>query len=185
MEVTSLNDLNKLEAQIASVFGKIKLGDVLHSLYLLKNSSPELEPFIVAGVALLAVRFCPPSKQSQVIKSCDIKYLVSLAQDYYLCDPIAFDNDLHDEFMNSNPVFVVLRLTYSQFHFKPSIFSQFSRPAYLFDDIPKQLQDTQEITNFDFAGKFKLISGVSVIDFITIGFVAASASRNKFAFKTA
>jgi len=182
MEVTSLNDFNKLESQIASVFGKIKLGDVLHSLYLLSKNSPDLEPFVVAGVALLAARFCPPSKQSQPIKNCNIKYLVNLSKDYYLCDPITFDNDLYSKFINSNPDSVVLRLVYSQFPFNPQISSGFSRPIILFDEIPKQLKGTKNIPIFDFESKFKSISGVSVIDFITIGFVVASASRGNFAF---
>lgn len=55
MEINSLADLNKLEAYIGKTFGKLKLGDVLHSLYLLKKSPDELRPFVVAGVSLLAL----------------------------------------------------------------------------------------------------------------------------------
>ena len=46
MDINSLADLDKLEAYIGEKFGKLKLGDVLHSLYLLKKSSPELRPFM-------------------------------------------------------------------------------------------------------------------------------------------
>lgn len=181
MKINSLADLEKLESQIASVFGKVKFGDVLHSLYLLKRSSPELRPFMVGGVALFAARFCPPSKTSQLIKNYDIRHLVDLSNDYYLADPITFDKDLHEEFMNSNSVFMMLRLVSSQFPFEPGLFSEFSRPALLFHEIPKQLQGLPDIPQFDFESKFQAITGVSVLDFITTGFVISSASRGNFA----
>jgi hypothetical protein len=37
MNINSLAELENLESTIESVFGKLKLGDVLHSLYLLKK----------------------------------------------------------------------------------------------------------------------------------------------------
>ncbi len=181
MKINSLADLEKLESQIASVFEKLKFGDVLHSLYLLQKSSPELRPFMVGGVALFAARFCPPSKTSQSIKNYDIRHLVDLSNDYYLADPITFDKDLHNEFMDSNPVFMMLRLVSSQFPFEPGLFSEFSRPALLFYEIPKQLQGLPDIPQFDFESKFQAITGVSVLDFITTGFVISSASRGNFA----
>jgi hypothetical protein len=180
MKINSLADLEKLESQIASVFGKLNFGDVLHSLHLLKISSPELRPFMVGGVALFAARFCPPSKTSQLIKNYDIRHLVNLSNKYYLADPITFDKDLHDEFRDSNPVFMMLRLVSSQFPFEPGLFSEFSRPALLFHEIPKQLQGLPDIPQFDFENKFQAITGVSVLDFITTGFVISSASRGNF-----
>lgn len=182
MTINSLADLKKLESKIASVCGKLKLGDVLHSLYLLKKSSPELKPFLVGGVALFAARFCPPSKTSQLIKNYDIRHLVNLSNKYYLADPVTFDKDLRDEFMDSNPVFMMLRLVSSQFPFEPGLFSEFSRPALLFHEIPKQLQGLPDIPSFDFESKFEAVTeGVSVLEFITTGFVISSACRGNFA----
>lgn len=157
------------------------MGDVLHSLYLLRKSSPEVRPFIVAGVSLFAARFCPPSKASQPIKNHDIRFLIDLSNQYYLADPITFDRDLHDEFMESNPVFMILRIVSSQFPFEPGMFSEFSRPALLFHDIPRQLQGLTDVPRFDFESKFQAITGVSVLEFITIGFVVFSSSRANFA----
>lgn len=181
MNINSLAELEKLESTIESVFKKLPLGDVLHSLHLLKKDSPELRPFMVGGIALFAIRFCPPSKTSKLIKNYDIRNLVNISNNYYLADPITFDKDLHDKFINENPVFMLLRLVSSQFPFEPGLFSEFSRPALLFHEIPQQLQNLSGVPKFDFNGKFQAITGVSVIDFITIGFVISSASHGNFA----
>jgi len=181
MNINSLAELEKLESTIESVFRKIPLGDILHSLYLLKKSSPELRPFMIGGIASFAIRFCPPSKTSKPIKNYDIRNLVNISTAYYLSDPISFDKDLHDKFTDENPVFVMLRHVSSQFPFKPSLFGHFSRPALLFHEIPQQLQNVSGIPKFDFDSKFQDITGVSVIDFITIGFVLSSACHGNFA----
>lgn len=180
MTIASLSDLEKLESQIASAFRKLKLGDVLHSLYLLKKKSPELRPFMVAGVALFAARFCHPSKTSQLIKDYDIRYLMNLCTQYFLADPITFDNNLNEEFMKSNPAFMILRHVSSQFPFEPGIFSEFSRPALLFHEIPIQLQGLTDVPPFDFESKFQALTGVSVLDFVTTGFVIFSVSNGNF-----
>jgi len=180
MNINSLAELENLESKIESVLGNLKLGDVLHSLYLLKKSSPELEPFMIGGVALLAIRFCPPSKTSQLIKKYDVRNIVNICNHYYLADPISFDKDLRDKFLEENPVFMLLRIVSSQFPFKPGIFSEFSRPALLFHEIPQQLKNLPGIPEFDFNSKFQAITGVSVIDFITIGFVIYAECRGKF-----
>jgi hypothetical protein len=180
MDINSLAELEKLELTIQSVFGNLKLGDVLHSLYLLKKSSPELPPFMIGGVALFAIRFCPPSKTSQLRKNYDIRNIVNISNKYYLAAPITFDKDLHDKFMDENPVFLLLRVASSQFPFKPGRFSEFSRPALLFHEIPQQLKNLPGIPEFDLDSKFQAITGVSVIDFITIGFVIYSECRGNF-----
>lgn len=180
MNINSLAELKKLESQIESVLGNLKLGDVLHSLYILKKSHPELQPFMIGGLALFVIRFCPPSKISQSIKKYDIRNLVNISNDYYLADPITFDNDLHDKFIDENPVFMLLRVVSSQFPFKPGLFSEFSRPSLLFHEIPQQLKNLRGIPEFDFDSKFQAITGVSVVDFITIGFVIFSVCRGNF-----
>lgn len=183
MKILSLSDLEKLESQIAVEFGKHKLGDVLHSLYLLKKSEPDINPFMTAGAALFAARFSHPSKTSQLryyISS--IRALVDLSNRYYLADPITFDQDLRDEFIHSNPTFMMLRIASSQFPFSPGIFGNFSRPFFVFYEIPKQLKGLSGIPQFDFESEFKTLTGVSILDFITTGFVIYSMSRNDFSF---
>lgn len=181
MNINSLAKLEEVESTIKSVFRKLSLGDVLHSLYLLKKTSPELRPFMIGGIALFAIRFCPPSKTSKPIKNYDIRNLIDISNAYYLADPITFDKDLCDKFMNESPVFMMLRHVSSQFPFEPSLFGKFSRPALLFHEIPQQLKKLPNIPKFDFDEKFQAITEVSVIDFITIGFVILSASHGNFA----
>ena len=93
MEVLSLLDLENLESHIAKKLQKHKLGDVLHSLYSL-NGNQTLEPFMIAGLTLLAARFCIPSKSSQLIRYFDVRSLIDLSNNYYLSDPTIFDNTL-------------------------------------------------------------------------------------------
>ncbi|WP_330204714.1 hypothetical protein [Cyanobacterium sp. Dongsha4] len=183
MNISSLSDLEKLESKIKGNLKKHKLGDTLNSLYV-KQKSQNLQPFMVAGFALFAIRFCPPSKSSELIRRYDITSLIDLSNDYYLADPITFDTDLSDEFKDSNPVFMILRLVSSQFPFNQGLFSEFARPALLFDEIPKKLKGLSHIPEFDFENKFQAITGVSVLDFITTGFVIYVVSKHNFTFSS-
>jgi hypothetical protein len=181
MEISSLSDLEKLESQIAKKLSKHKLGDVLRSLYSLKEDQT-IQPFMIAGLSLLAARFCLTSKSSQLIRYFDIRPLVDLSNNYYLSDPVIFDKDLHTEFIDSNPIFMMLRIVSNQFTFNIRSFSEFSRPVLLFHEIPNQLKSSSGIPQFDFEDKFYSLTGVSVIDFITTGFVLSAFARSNFAF---
>ena len=183
MKILSISDLEKLESQIKVEFGKHKLGDVLHSLYSLKKSKPDIRPFMTAGAALFAVRFCHPSKAPQLINNIpNIRDLVDLSNRYYLADPITFDQDLHDEFIHSNPVFTMLRLASSQFPFNQGLFGEFPRAFFLFHEIPRLLKDLSGIPKFDFESEFQFLTEVSILDFITTGFVICCLSHNAFSF---
>ncbi|NUN67440.1 hypothetical protein HCU40_22715 (plasmid) [Pseudanabaena biceps] len=181
MKISSLSDLEILESQIEKKLSKYKLGDVFHSLYSLKEDNT-IQPFMIAGLSLLAARFCLPSKSSQLIRRFDIRPLVDLSNNYYLSDPTIFDKDLHDESIDSNPIFMMLRIVSNQFPFKPGLFSQFSRPVLLFHEIPNQLRSSSGIPQFNFEDKFYSLTGVSVIDFVTTGFVLSAFARNNFTF---
>jgi len=174
--ISSLSDLEKLESQIAKILRKLKLGDVLSSLHLLNKSSPIPKPFMVAGLALFAARFCASSKSTQLRKNCNIRSLIALSNKYYLADPTVFDQDLRNEF-SKNPIFTVLRLANSQFTFESGIFSLFSRSVLLFHEIPNQLKGLPNIPQFDFEAEFQTINEVSIIDFITTGFAIFNTSK--------
>ena len=183
MKILSISDLEKLESQIKVEFRKHKLGDFLHSLYSLKKSKPDIRPFMTAGAALFAVRFCHPSKAPQLINNIpNIRDLVDLSNRYYLADPITFDQDLHDEFIHSNPVFTMLRLASSQFPFNQGLFGEFPRAFFLFHEIPRLLKDLSGIPKFDFESEFQFLTEVSILDFITTGFVICCLSHNAFSF---
>ncbi|MEM8675571.1 MAG: hypothetical protein AAGF83_17115 [Cyanobacteria bacterium P01_G01_bin.67] len=182
MQFSSIDDLNRLEYKIQLALKGLKLGDALHSLYISKNNSTEIVPFTIAGFALLATRFCLPSKASQTLKSYNIQNLINLSNSYFLADPITFDKELEEEFYNQNPIFMMLRSISSQFPFEPPLFGDFSRPFYLYHEIPKQLIGVEGIPDFDFESKFQKITGVSTVDFITLGFILHAVSDTSFTF---
>ncbi|MEG5140879.1 MULTISPECIES: hypothetical protein [unclassified Microcoleus] len=179
MEINSLDDLDKLELKIRQKISKFRLGDVLYSLYQIKYS---LKPFIVAGVALFAIRFSKPSIVSQNFKLLNIQPIIELVSNYLLADPITFDQELKNNFMGSNPDFSMVRVVYSQFPFEVSEFSQFSRPILLYHEIPNSLVGKAGIPNFDIHKEFLILNGVSIHEFINIGFAASAFAKNNFAF---
>lgn len=178
MEINTLDDLDKLEFKIRQQISKYRLGDVLYSLYQRKDS---LRPSIAAGVALFAVRFSEPSIVSQKIKLLNIDTIIRLVDDYLLAEPITFDQELENNFMGSNPDFVLLRLAYSQLPFEVSEFSQFSRPILLYHEIPNSLVGKAGIPKFDINEEFLSLNGVSIHEFINIGFAASAFAKDNFA----
>lgn len=157
MDISSIADLDRLESIIHSRLRRIKLGDALNSLYLTQKKYKDIEPFMMAGFALFATRFCKHSKVAQEIKSYDIRYLLDLSNKYFLADPITLDKKLHDEFIKQNPVFMLLRVISSQFPFSPPLFGDFARPFYLYHEIPKQLSKLDNIPKFDFESSSEIL----------------------------
>ncbi len=175
-------NINKLELKITQKLKKYQLGDILYSLHCLYKKT-DIPPFIIAGVAQFAIRFSPPSKVTQclnVVK--DIQSIVQLISTYLLADPVTFDRQLHDEFIHSNPVFLILRLVCQQFPFDVSKFSQYTRPIILYQDIPKKLAGKKVIPQFDIIKELEKLNKVSLEDFIKIGFVVSCAAQNNFTF---
>jgi hypothetical protein len=179
MEINSLNKLDQLEFQICQQISQFKLGDVLYSLY---NMQYQLHPFISAKVALFAIRFSSPSLVTQVAKIVKIDKIINLVTAYSLANPITFDQELKDDFIEANPGFLILRTVYSQFPFNVSRFSQFSKPIFLYYDIPKKLKGQKGIPNFDIEKEFESINGLSVTEFIDIGAVLSAFASNQFTF---
>jgi len=180
MEINTLDDLDKLERKIRQEISKFRLGDVLYSLYERKDS---LRPFIAAGVALFAVRFSEPSIVSQNIKPLkNIQPIIELVTAYLLADPITFDQELYNNLSRSNPVFLFLRSVCSQFPFDVSEFSEFSRPILLYHEIPNDLVGKAGIPQFDIQKEFSDLNGVSIHEFINIGFAASAFAKNNFTF---
>ena len=177
MQVNSIEDLKKLEDLIAKRLKKIKLNVFYFSLYQFRNNNPRTAPHIIAGLSLLACRFCIPVKSCDTIRHyLDIGRLVGLYQKY--CDdPITFDAELGEKFRISNPVFLMLRLASQQFPLQPDYFGQFARPIWLFDKIPSILQHKLA---FDFDNQFQSINQCSVRDFVTTVLVLWTALHRNF-----
>jgi hypothetical protein len=180
MEINTLDDLDKLELKIRQKISKYRLGDVLYSLYEIKDS---LHPSIAAEVALFAVRFSEPSIVSQNIKQLkNIQPVLELVTTYLGADPITFDQELYNKFSRSKPGFLMLRGVYKHRPFNVSRFSQFSRPILLYHEIPNSLVGKEGIRQFDIHKKFLILNGVSIQEFINIGFAASAFAKYNFAF---
>lgn len=178
MKINSLEDLDNFESKIGSEFRKFRLGDILHSLHLYAKTVDH--PFIVAGVALFAIRFSLPSKTIQKkkgISSNDLSKLVNLLWKYQSIDPIIFDNALQSNFNNSNPIFLFIRVVNQQFPFNLSKYSQFARPIFLYHEIPLTLVGKKGVPKFDLIKEFENLNGVSVPEFINLMFVIFSYLR--------
>ena len=181
MKINSFEDLQKLENKIGSQLRTLRLGDVLFSLRYFNH----LEPFMIAGITLFACRYCTPSKINQNIKQSDIKQIVEKIVDYLLADPITFDKTLKEEFIHSNPVYLLLRIVSHQFPFYDNPFGRYAQPKILFHELPKQIQGKPDVPDFNLEEKFLDLNGVSLINFLTVGFVASAASRSNFTFSQA
>ncbi|MDJ1183044.1 hypothetical protein [Roseofilum casamattae] len=176
MQVNSIEDLKKIEVMMAKRLKKIKLNVFYFSLYKFRHNNPRTAPHIIAGLSLLACRFCIPAKSCDGIRHyLDIGRLVGLYQKY--CDdPITFDAELGEKFRTDNPVFMMLRLASQQFPLQPDYFGQFARPIWLFDRIPA----LQGKSAFDFDNKFQSINQCSVREFITTGLILWTALYHNF-----
>jgi hypothetical protein len=169
--------LDFLESKIALEFKGVKIGDFLYSLHFIKGQMNDSQSFLIAGSTLFAIKYCAPSSVSQPIKRFNINNILNLCQEYYLSDPISFDQDLRHEFLDQNPIFMILRTMSNQFNFSSGCIQESARSLFLYSEIPNQLESS---SGFNFEEKFKLLTKVSVLDFVSVGFlvfVAASQSR--------
>ena len=155
-------------------------------LFLEWNSpANHLEPFIVSGIALFACRYCIPSKINQKIQQINIQSITNLVREYLTTDPIAFDKEIQEEFYQSNPIVLFIRKAYQQFPFYDNPFGRYAQPKILFHELPKQIQGKPDVPDFNLEAKFQELNGVSLIDFITVGFVTSAVSRGNFTFSQA
>ena len=180
MTCNSLKELVQLEEKIRADLRRIPLGNVLRSLFLMKQRNQELPEFLIAWASLFAIRFCRASDTDKTIKEHDARNLISDTWTYCSSDPIVFDSTLKQEFVDQNPAFVMVRIASSQFSFSPGLYSQFARPALLFDEIPKQLNGEPGVPAFDFGRKFTSLNKMEVLEFVDIGFIVFSSLMKEF-----
>jgi hypothetical protein len=175
MKINTLDDLDKLESKIGYEF---RLGDILHSLHIYGKTSEH--PFVIAGAVLFAIRFSLSSKniqQKKGISSTDLTKLLNLIWKYQSIDPIIFDSDIRTDFNESNPIFLLIRIVNQQFTFNISPYSQFTRPIFLYHEIPPTLVGKKGVPKFDLIKEFENLNGMSVPEFINLMFVISSYLR--------
>lgn len=170
-------ELEELEDKIATLIGRYDLDQVLAAL---RQESEKLKPFMIAGASLFAIRFALPT----IVRGKEIMHLsweqlapiVNLSNHYLLADPVSFQPPIEDSYRGSTLIPIFLRIAGNQFPYDFDAFGQWARSLILFNDLPLQLKGRRGIQNFDFNTEFQRITGVSLRDFIDVGFTAYTAA---------
>jgi len=178
MQIDSIEDLEAVENKIRLMIQQHDLENVLLGL---RQASDKLEPFMIAGITLFAIRHCTAGHRTPTYRALELSRLAPLADlvtQYLLTDPLTFDPTIQQDFYNSNLAFTMLRLVGSQMPYNISLFGQHAQPLILYHEIPKQLAERINIPRFDFEASFEKINGVSLTDFIKAGFAAFIAAKS-------
>lgn len=189
MDINSLDDLHAAERQIRRTLQLYKLDSVLLGLRRIETLPSigryppiRLEPFMIAGAAMFALRYCPSSsfrKRYRPIHDIDLIRFMRLVVDYLLADPVSWDPTIQEQYRDANPIFTFLRLVASQFIYKVDYFGQYPRSLILYEELPPTLAARQDIPPFDLAAAFEALNGVPLTDYIKVGFVAWAAARSE------
>jgi len=191
-EIKGQENLEELESRIIQKIRRYSSDVVLRFVqYALEDSqkqtsaghqffSPDeggLPPFIAAAIASFSIRRSSPYCGGERLGWRELTELVSLVRDYLLTDPICFDKELCQGFYRSNPVFLALRLAAAQFPFQVNTFGCFAQPLILFGEMPQVVSRRKDVPKFNFREEFQRTTGVSLEDFVDVGFVAGTASK--------
>lgn len=194
MNIDSLEDLRAAERQIGRVLQRIRLDSVLVGLRRLGDRPSigryppiRLAPFIVAGAAMFALRYCPPRPFRETFRPLPDSELIPflrLVSDYLLADPLTFDETIQEDFYESNPAFTFLRFVASQFPYDVGYYGQYARSLVLYEELPPKLAGRPGVPRFDPSAAFEELNGVPVMDFLKVGFMtwAAAGSGNQMGF---
>jgi len=178
MDIDSYESLQRLEKHIKQLIHQFKLEEVLIGLQQGLDIVPD---FILGGTALFAIRHCKPSQMGpnyRAIQWVALDRLTNLVAQFQLADPLGFDQNIQENYYNSNPVLTLLRIFGNQAPYSIVFFGQHARPLLLFQEIPKQIVESKRVAAFDLESSFQQISGVSLTDFINVGYVSFVAAHS-------
>lgn len=194
VEINSLEDLQAAEEQIGRVLKRIRLDSALVGLrklgdrpFIGRYPPIRLAPFIVAGAAMFALRYCLPRPFRKTFRPLPDEELIPflrLVSDYLLADPLSFDETIQKEYYDANPAFTILRFVASQFPYDVGYFGQYARSLVLYEELPPKLAGRPGVPRFDLPAAFEELNGVPVMDFLKVGYMtwAAAGSGNQMAF---
>src|SRR5579883_2630335 len=183
-EIRDFNALIDLENRTRLAFQKHSLDDILFGLHQVADTIHTLRPFMVAGAASCAMRYCTAGHRAQTKALAweKLRPLVELSTQYLLADPICFDENLREEFFNSNYIFLMLRTVGNQFPFEIEFSAHYARSMVLYAELPKQLERKKNVPKFDFGTEFFKVNGLPVEDFLALGFVTFAFARAHLGF---
>ena len=189
------NKLDQLEKEIWSSMRRFSSVKVLLAVHQAIKASEEpnsavsqvftldeggFQPFIAAGISSFAIRFSNPNRYTdKEFTLNDLTNLYNLVLDYLTADPITTNEEIDKEFHKSNPVFMMLRMVASQFPFQVNTFGFAAQSLLLFSEIPKEIENKKGIQRFGFSREFQKLTGLSVQDFVSCGFILWTGSCSK------
>lgn len=136
---------------------------------------------MIAGAAMFALRYCRPRTFQKTYKPLPDSELVPFMRpviDYLLADPLPFDKTIEEDYYEANPVFTFLRVVASQFPYNVGYYGQYARSLILYEELPPKLAGCPDVPQFDLPAEFQSLNGVSLTDFVKVGFVAWAAARS-------
>ena len=188
MDINNLDDLYAAEKLIRRMLQRVRLDAVLLGLRragdlptIGRYPPIRLEPFMIAGAAMLALRYCPPRpfrKTYRPLPDSELVPFLRFVNDYLLADPLSFDETIQEDYYEANPVFTFLRFVASQFPYNVGYFGQYARSLILYEELPPKLAGRPGVPRFDLPAAFEALNGVSLTDFVKVGFVAWAAARS-------
>ncbi len=194
MDINSLDDLRAAERLIGRMLRRVRLDSALVGLrklgdrpFIGRYPPIRLAPFIVAGAAMFALRYCPPRPFRKTFRPLPDEELIPflrLVSAYLLADPLTFDETIREEYREANPAFTFLRFVASQFPYDVGYFGQYARSLILYEELPPKLAGRPGVPRFDLPAAFEELNGVPVLDFLKAGYMAwaAAGSGNQLAF---
>jgi hypothetical protein len=112
----------------------------------------------------------------------ELSSIAHLVIQYLIADPVSFEPAIEDNYRDSTLIPVILRSVGNQFPYNIPFFGQYARSLKLFHHIPQQLRGHPNIPKFDFDAAFQKLTGVSLVDFIVVGYGAFAAANSNHGF---
>lgn len=187
MRIRNVHELEKLERRIKTQMRRYDVDDILLGLRNVPNGMQDkLQPFMVAGTALFAVRYAlrPAQMKSSMrpLSWNQLGPLIDLVNNYLLAEPVSFEPPVENEYHGSTIIPIFLRIAANQFSYIEDYFGQNARSLKLLSDMPKKVNSISKTKKFDIEAKFSALNSVSLVDFIDVGTVIFAASISGGAF---
>lgn len=187
MRIRNAQELERLEKRIKIQMRRYEVDDILLGLRNTPRSvQDKLQPFMIAGTALFAIRYalCPAQIKSskRPLHWNQLGPLINLVNNYLLAEPVSFEPPIENEYHGSVIIPIFLRIAANQFSYIDNHFGQNARTLKLLHNIPKKVNSISKTKKFDIEAKFSALNGVSLVDFIDVGTVILAASISSGAF---
>lgn len=183
MEPQTLEELLGAERQIENLLRQYNLAQVLISLRFYEE---EILPFLRAGIAGFALRFCPSNFRARdipgPINKIDMRRIEGACASILLADPISFLSEEESKYRGSVIIPTMLRVIGNQFPYAGSSFGEHARSAILYQVNFFDSDETQDGRGFELHSAFRKLNRVTIGDFLKVGFLAFVAAINNRAF---